>query len=95
MGYYTRYDLTYQPRSEEVDEALVYDAIVGNLRCDAKWYSHEKDMEKFSKRFPDVIFELKGDGDDSPDYWVKYFKNGKVKFGKANLVFPTFDELEN
>ena len=57
-----------------------------------KWYEHHEDMVKLSKRYPTILFTLEGEGEESGDIWIKYFKNGKVQRANAQIVFPEFDE---
>lgn len=57
-----------------------------------KWYDHEEDVSTFSKIYPDVIFELSGEGKESGDIWKKYFKNGKIQICNAKIIFDEFDE---
>lgn len=57
-----------------------------------KWYEHERDMLKLSKDFPNVIFILKGEGEDAGDIWYKYFKNGKVQRAPGKITFDEYDE---
>lgn len=56
-----------------------------------KWYEHESDMIDFSRKFPDVLFTLKGIGEESGDIWTKYFVNGKVQVAKAKIIVDGFD----
>ncbi len=64
---------------------------VASEGCDSiKWYEHEKDMLFASTVFPDWIFELSGEGEESGDIWVKWFWNGKMQGGKAEVVLPQF-----
>ena len=53
-----------------------------------KWYDHDDEMKRLSKHFPDVVFILKGDGEDSDDRWVTYYKNGISQSFTATVVFP-------
>lgn len=56
-----------------------------------KWYEHETDMMKFSQTFPEYIFSLEGNGEDSGDIWKKWFYKGKMQGGKAKIVFPEME----
>lgn len=52
-----------------------------------KWYQHADDMEAISLAFPEVLFQLSGNGEESGDIWRKYYFNGKEQVAKANIVF--------
>src|SRR5881394_2305568 len=58
-------------------------SIQQNLEESTKWYDHEADMKALSAEFPKVLFTLRGEGEESGDVWVKYFKNGKMQSSKA------------
>lgn len=105
MGYYTRYEVEALNNSLELDMALMghdtdLEHLIGNYtngyenpfddRC--KWYDHMMDMERFSKDFPNVTFKLSGEGEEMPDLWVAYFRNGKSYKEKAKITFDPFYE---
>lgn len=99
MGYYTDFELSFDTNT--VDEQEVYDYIREIADYDfedgylnGKWYSHVQDMVEVSKKWPDVLFTLEGNGEEHGDMWRKYFKNGKVQVCEAVITFPQFDESE-
>ena len=53
-----------------------------------KWYEHEEDMKEISRLFPDMVFQLTGDGEDTGDIWEKYFKNGECEECRAVITIP-------
>jgi hypothetical protein len=59
-----------------------------------KWYEHEEDMRKLSALFPDVLFTLSGEGEESGDIWKMYVKGGKSHSVSAEIVLPEFDETK-
>lgn len=103
MGYYTSYelkvlegDLTIQEILEQVGsefEGLNY-AIDedGDCLSECKWYEHEAEMKSLSEKFPDIVFSLHGEGEESEDVWYKYFKNGKMQECYAKITYDEYDE---
>lgn len=54
---------------------------------DMKWYDHHEDMIELSKQFPEYVFLLEGDGEDSDDYWRAVYKEGMSDFMNSSRVF--------
>jgi len=96
MGYYTRHELEivqgdnnetdYQ---EEISELADYGYLFDN---ECKWYEHEKDMREYSKKYPETVFALKGEGEESGDIWTEYYKDGKMQRAKAKIVVDDYNE---
>lgn len=93
---------TYDSRQDEIMEelrekvdyarfALCHDGVPNEP---AKWYEHEMDFLEFSKKYPDVIFQLSGEGEEAGDLWIKYFKNGKMQKREAKITYESYDEKE-
>jgi len=71
MGYYTSFSMQIIPDDDyEIENKFIdymeNEVKYGNPLEDVnKWYDYEKDMREFSKRFPDTLFKLHGEGEES------------------------------
>ena len=67
----------------------------------AKWYDWDKDMTDRSRKYPSLIVEIRGDGENSDDLWKARFKAGRQEFiqlatdNRPFLVLRTKAEREN
>lgn len=59
--------------------------------ANAKWYDWEEDMSLLSKRFPELLFCLHGEGEGSEDLWDAYFFEGKCQHCPATIHYDDFD----
>lgn len=89
MGYSTYYTLNadhpelHDEMWEYIEENLkevpyAIPDLSGGNDGDSSWYEHEVNMEQLSAQFPDVLFELHGEGEESNDVWDKTFKGGTL-----------------
>lgn len=100
MGYYTSYTLCVLNGNENIisklreenEDAMYAIDENGVSLCMAKWYKHEEALKSFSKRNPDILFKIEGEGEENGDLWVKYIKNGKVQVCYAKISFDEYDE---
>lgn len=107
MGYYTQYNLYVQnydgmneTELDDVNSAIealnIFDGGDNRYGWSAyeKWYDHNDDMLALSTRFPDVVFQLYGDGEDSEDRWMTYYKNGRCQVDALHITVEEdpFDE---
>lgn len=96
MGYYTSYKLSvleggdeeqliseFRSESDGARYALDED---GDTNESCKWYDSNSDLIKFSKKHPDTIFCLEGEGEESGDNWKLYVKDGHSQKCRARLV---------
>lgn len=62
------------------------------------WYYHSDSMERLSAKFPDYLFFLSGEGEESGDVWREYYFNGKLfKRSEPLVSWPVvnFSEIIN
>ncbi len=78
----------FRETSERADLALDEN---GRSEEPIKWYSVESDLTEFSLLYPEALFELLGEGEESGDIWKLYAKNGKSYREYARIEFDMFD----
>ena len=49
-------------------------------------------MKEFSMKFPNTIFIVNGQGEEEPDKWMEYWKNGKSQNACLRIEYDEFDE---
>lgn len=85
----------YYPFKHCLDEYLFEDGI-SDIEMDSydccKWYGHHEEMIELSKQFPETVFCLYGDGEESGDTWYEYYKNGKSQYCPAKITYDEYDE---
>ena len=98
MGYYTSFSLevdqnqeVIQKFREENDYASNAFDENGDTEESCKWYSHEEEIINFSKKHPNILFTLSGEGEESGDIWKMYVKNGVAQRAKAQVVIADVD----
>ena len=100
MGYYTDYTLTVEHATPEdlenigktVHDEWGMESWDDGWGCNDKWYDHDEDMLVLSIRFPHIVFELHGAGENNDDLWYTYYKNGKKQHCPAIITFDPYDE---
>lgn len=97
MGYYTRHELEIKKGEdysidyeEEIGECSEYGSCV--FSEEIKWYNHEEYMREYSKKHPQVVFALKGIGEEEGDIWIEYYKNGLMQRENAKITFGEYSE---
>ncbi len=73
----------------QVEHAINHD---GSANDSTKWYEHDENLLEFSQQYPKAVFKLTGEGEESQDLWVKYYKNGKMQRCQAIISFEEYDE---
>lgn len=74
--------------NEEMSYALLSD---GSRNESSRWYDYKDDMIALSKRLPDVLFTLSGEGQENDDMWREYYLGGKCQRAEAQITFDEFD----
>lgn len=65
----------------------------GSIKGYGTWYDHDEDCAELSKKFPEIIFGLHGEGEEKNDLWNGYYKNGLCQIARAKLTvqYPAFN----
>ena len=58
------------------------------LYFNAKWYDWQDDIYELSKAYPDITFEVSGDGEGPEDLWKSVWKDGCYEIQYA--IIPPF-----
>ena len=58
------------------------------------WTDFEQNMIEFSELYPEDLWVILGDGEETEDTWKHYFKNGKQfgTDGEITFIFVPFEE---
>ena len=97
MGHYTKYELEYVWDADygavltAINEVSGYENQFSDI---CKWYCYEKDMRKVSLMFPGAEIMISGNGEESPDFWRAWFKDGKMKFSKGVVTYENPTEYK-
>lgn len=105
MGYYTCFNLKIVDEKDvELDKPEIIKEIRGMFEVaswaldedgdsedSCKWYEWEKDMLEVSKKFPNNIFRMSGDGEESDDKWIVYIMNGKIQHCPVQISYDPLD----
>lgn len=99
MGYYTRYEIDVIEGSNDLIRELIDESeeaefaidVDGDTLNESKWYHHVDELIEFSKKHPEALIRLSGEGEENNDLWHEYYKNGKTQMCKAEIVYPEFN----
>ena len=105
MGYYSNFEITIANEKATVEEiAEPFSQISGYeanyldddtlLLNDIKWYNWKNDMIELSKQFPWTVIEVSRFGEDTLDWEVALFINGK-EFSKSVEYIKPITILKN
>lgn len=102
MGYNTKFSLEisgvegltdrqkeslYKERVDKdyTDIGAIYTEQVEEVR----WYDYLQDLDRISAKYPNVLFQLTGWGEETGDYWRTWFRNGRHV--SVDATFPEVD----
>lgn len=86
--------LEIEQLEDEIEKLNIFDSsgdyLVG-WWANEKWYDWEEDMAALSKKFPNFLFLLEGDGEYRDDVWGAYFLDGLIMRDARKIVVEAFD----
>lgn len=103
MGYQTCYELTIEPEddlklkriweAEKVKESDFSYALDADGGCNEpwKWYDWLPDMKDISREWPEVVFHLRGKGEEDDDFREAHFLGGRHQICPGRVVYGEYD----
>lgn len=64
----------------------------GEAENEYTWSKQDEHMCKFSLQYPDIMFSISGEGQQTNDTWITYYKNGKMQHCPAIVTYDDYDE---
>lgn len=55
-----------------------------------KWYNWQSELEALSKKYPHLLFNIEGVGEEFPDIWKARIRNNVTEVVNAEISFPDF-----
>lgn len=100
MGYLTHFSFfhikgpeeQYQSLLQEIEDLVGDKQVTEDETFQGKWYSSDEDLKELSKKYPDLVFEVFGDGEDADDKWHQFWNNGEVM--TEGLEFSIYKDIE-
>lgn len=102
MGYYTHFDVTVSNLDnanqgikvadmlDMSDYEFSDDGTIMEFYYDGKWYDWKEDCTRVSLKYPKILFEIEGKGEESGDIWKARVRNGLAEVVEAKIVFEPF-----
>ena len=56
-----------------------------------KWYDCKENMEQLSAEYPDMWFEIYGEGEEREDNWRAIFHNGKSTYSQGHIEYEPYE----
>lgn len=106
MGYHTCYTLSISGANgtdqERIREMLANLGVLGYALHEesgieyiaqdpVNWFGHDGDMLEISRKFPQVLFSLHGEGESNDDIWESHYLDGKTYTQHAIITIPPFN----
>ena len=58
------------------------------------WYEHGRDVLRPSNAFSEVLFVLRGEGEEKENTWKRYYLGGRMQEAPARVEYPPFDPAD-
>ena len=75
---------------EDRDREIIFWKDILEGADETTWYTHQADTARVSRAWPETIFTLHLNGDDSTDFQIQYHRDGLVQAAPGTIVYPPF-----
>ena len=79
---------------QESDNRHVFDNDGQSVWSDGgiKWYEYTEHLIEISKKLPNLVIQVDGEGEEVGDIWRAFWKDGLVQEVKRTVIVEDFDE---
>jgi len=107
MGYYSSFTITTHDGSDLPTDFMEQLEQISGYRFEQvtpstaeasdtiKWYDHDEHMAKLSELFPDILFTVYRNGEDTEDEYIYYYLDGQSESSPVTKTFapPTLKPI--
>lgn len=61
---------------------------------DVKWYDHVDQMITVAEKFPEMYFQLEGQGEETGDFWRMYFHDMDIETCLGEVVYEQPNKID-
>lgn len=100
MGYTTYYSVSIENASSDDQEKAIIDELTGHENCEAfyalgdwgtsDWEGRDEEMRDLSRKYPELIFTVRYDGDEYDDMGYFYYHKGMMQHCPAIITYEEY-----
>ena len=100
MGYTTYYSVSIENANSDEQEKTIIDELIGHENREARcalsemgtsdWKGRDDEMKELSRKYPELIFAVRYDGDEYDDMGYFYYHKGMMQHCPAIITYEKY-----